>query len=456
MTSLQLKTDDMYIYIMLIVLAVCKKEGRLFMQLEYLKNYIKKDEIIEEMQVYEKDNLIHIPIKVKKLTIIYLSKEFILANRKPDRIPVILEKQFSRRNETDFRRMHDTLSAIQLQQTIFGYLETGLVYKVIEYRKNGMEVKKEYYIPSKFLQDYWYEKYEKHLQNSIDVSNQYRERIIGLKNKYEHPHFERLRNNILDEISDGNKISRRIDFFASVLIASSQSAYFDWKEIGLYSIGNTEKKLKTKVYDNQKAELLRELQKIIGGEPDGIGLTTVSGEYSAEFCARCKINFSFGTFDYKEAEFRSNVTDEEIFDIINIEKKDTIRLCLFENRAILRKIIKHTPAAERRDTAMISFDGQVRSSQYFLCRRWKEAGVKELVVWTDFDEYALSMIRKLYSICFEGFRIVIPMNGDLTLVDFKEAESYLLGLKDTGRVIEQEIYLEDLPKTIDLLKNGGN
>lgn len=122
---------------------------------------------------------------------------------------------------------------------------------------------------------------------------------------------------------------------------------------------------------------------------------------------------------------------------------------------MLRKIVKHTSASERRDTAMIGFDGQVRSSQYFLCRKWKEAGVQELVVWTDFDEYALSMVRKLYSIGFEKFKVIIPLNDELELVDFTEAENYLLGLKDTGRVVEQEVYLEDLSKITGLLKIGG-
>lgn len=439
---------------MCIVLAIGKKKVGLVMQLEYLKSYITKEEIIEDVEVYEKDTLIHIPVKIKKLTKIYLSKEFILSNREPDRIPVTLQKQFRRRDKADFRRMNDTLAGIQLQQTIIGYLEAGLVIKVIEYKNNGMEIKKEYYIPSKLLQDYWDEKYERYVQGNKNVNNKYREKIIELKNKYEHPYFESLRNSILDEISGGRKISRRTDFLTSVLIASSQSAYFDWKEIGLYSLGNTEKKLRTKVYDNQKTEFLRELQKIVGGDSEGIGMTTVSGEYYVVFCARCKINFSFGTFDYKEAEYRSNITDEEIFDIVDLEKKDTTRLCMFENRAMLRKITKHTPAAERRNTAMISFDGQVRSSQYFLCRKWREAGVQELVVWTDFDEYALSMIRKLYSIGFEEFRIVIPLNDELALVDFEEAERYLLELKGTGRVIEQEAYLENLSKIIGLLKIG--
>lgn len=439
---------------MCVVLAICKKKVVLFMQLEYLKNFIKKEETIEEVEVYEKDNLIHIPAKIKKLTKIYISKEFILSNRKPDRIPVIMQKQFKRRDETDFKHMNNTLSAIQLQQTIIGYLEAGLIYKVIEYRKNGMEIKKDYYIPSKLLQDYWDEKYERYVQNNKNENDEYREKIIRLKNKYEHPYFESLRNYILDQISGARKISRMTDFLTSVLIASSQSAYFDWKEIGFYSLRNTEKKLRSKVYDNKKNEFLRELQKIIGGDSEGIGMTTASGEYFVVFCARCKINFSFGTFDYKEAEYRSNITDEEIFEIIDLEKKDTTRLCMFENRAMLRKITKHTPAAERRNTAMISFDGQIRSSQYFLCRKWREAGVQELVVWSDFDEYALSMIRKLYSIGFQEVRIVIPLNDELALVDFEEAERYLLELKGTGRVIEQEVYLKDLSKILDLLKIG--
>lgn len=428
------------------------------MQLEYLRNYIKKDETIEKVEVYEKDSMTHVPVKIKKLTTIYLSKEFILIDRKPDRIPEFLQKQFSRRDEADFRRMHDTLSGIQLQQTIIEYMENGLIYKVIEYKKNGMEVKKEYYIPSIFLQNYWEEKHERQVQRSRDINNEYREKIIELNNKYDHPCFGILRKSVLDEISKDRrikKINKRIDFLTSVLIAASQGASFDWKEIGLYSLGNTSEKLKTKIYDNQRNELLRELQKVIGCGLEGVGLTTVSGEYSAEFCARCKINFYFGTFDYIEAEYRSNISDEEIFDILTIEKKEVSRLFLFENRAVLRKIIKHTAAVDRRDIAMISFDGQVRSSQYFLCRKWKEAGVQKIVVWTDFDEYALHMIRKLYSIGFEKFRTVIPLNDELVLVDFKEAENYLMGLKDTGRVVEQEVFLEDLSKITNLLEIGG-
>ena len=64
------------------------------------------------------------------------------------------------------------------------------------------------------------------------------------------------------------------------------------------------------------------------------------------------------------------------------------------------------------------------------------------------------MIRKLYSIGFQEVRIVIPLNDELALVDFEEAEKYLLELKGTGRVIEQEVYLKDLSKILDLLKIG--
>lgn len=291
------------------------------MQLEYLRNYIIKGEAIEESEVYEKDGLIHVPVKIKKLTTIYLSKEFILVDRKPDRIPEILQRQFTRRSTADFRHMLNTLSGIRQQQTIIEYLGNGFIYKVIEYRKRGMEVKREYFIPSKYLQDYWKEKLERKVQNSIAIGNEYCAKIISLKNKYEHPDFDILRKSILKEIAKEHKINKKIDFFTSVLIAASQGASFDWREIGLYSLGNRDEKLKTKVYDNQKNEFLRELQKVIGEDFEGIGLTTVSGDYSAEFCARCKINFGFGAFDYIEAEYRSLITDEEIFEILTIEKK---------------------------------------------------------------------------------------------------------------------------------------
>ncbi len=422
--------------------------------LDYLQDYILKDETIDENEILENDGLIHMPVKKQKQIVIYKTKVFILSNSEPRSIPSVFQKQWKRRTESDFKKLLNISSGIQFRQKLSDFIKDGFIVKVIEYKSRGIEVSKEYYIPSVSLQRLWADKDDKKLEKERTNNKKYLTKVKELKNPYHHPTFEILRKSILEELHGTLKVNKRIDFLTAVLITASQSPFFDWKEIGLNSIGSEDEKLKTKIFDNQRNEYIKDLQLILNSTTDEIGLTTVSGEYFIEFCARCRINFSFGNFDYEKAEFRSNLTGEEVFSVESIDRKDIKKLYLFENRAMLRKLIKHISADTRKDIVMLSFDGQVRSSQYYLCKKWLEAGVKELIVWTDFDEYALSMVKKLYTIGFESFKVVVLKNNRLTLVDFLEAKNYFKSFKNTGKVTEQENYLKDLTEIMDLLTMG--
>lgn len=423
--------------------------------LSYLKGFILKDEEIDENEILESEGLIFISVKRKMHTVIYKTKMFVMADKEPSSIPNIFLKQWKRRTESDFRKLLNMTSEIQFQQKIVNFIKEGLIVKVIEYESRGIVIRKEYFIPSATLKMLWIDKDKEQLEKDMMVNKEYIDKVKELNNNFDHSGFEILREAILEELENSPKVSKRTNFLTAVLTAASKSPFYDWKEIGLYSIGDKYEKLKTKIFDNQKSEYLEELQLLLGTVIEEIGLTTISGEYFIEFCARCKVNFSFGSFDYKKAEFRSNLTDEEVFDIELIDKKDIKRIYLFENRAMLRKLIKHTSEDIRKNIAMISFDGQVRSSQYYLCKKWLEAGVRELVVWTDFDEYALSMIQKLHTLGFESFKSVILKDNKLTLVGFSEAKKYLKSFKSTGYVIEQEKYLKDLTEIVNMLELEG-
>lgn len=423
--------------------------------ISYLKSFILKDELIDENKIYESEGLTYIPVKREMHTVIYKTKMFVMSDKKLGSIPNVFIKKWKRRTEGDFRRLFNMTSEIQLQQKIVDLINEGLIVKVIEYKSRGTTVKREYFIPSAVLNRLWIGEDREKLAKDMMVNTKYIDEVKQLKNNFNHSGFEIVRKTILQELENNPKVSKRTNFLTALLVAASKSQFYDWKEIGLYSICGEHEKLKTKIFDSQKNEYLKELELLLGTSIGEVGLTTISGEYFIEFCGRCTIDFSFGSFYYKKAEFRSNLTDEEVFDIDFIDKKDIKRIYLFENRAMLRKIIKHTSEDRRKNIAMVSFDGQVRSSQYYFCKKWMEAGVKELVVWTDFDEYALYMIQKLYNLGFESFQSVILKDNKLTLGNFAETREYLENFKSTGYVIEQEKYLKDLNEIVKILDLEG-
>lgn len=326
--------------------------GRFMKGIPYLKGFILKDELIDENKIYESEGLIYIPVKREMHTVIYRTKMFVMADKKPGSIPNVFIKQWKRRTEGDFRKLFNMTSEIQLQQKIVDLINEGLIVKVIEYKSRGTTIKREYFIPSSVLNRLWIGEDKEKLEKDMMVNTKYIDKVKELKNNFDHSAFEILRKTIIQELKNTPKVSKRTNFLTAVLVAASKSPFYDWKEIGLYSICGKNEKLKTKIFDSQKNEYLKELELILCTSIGEIGLTTISGEYFIEFCARCKIDFSFGSFDYKKAEFRSNLTDEEVFDIDFIDKKDIKRIYLFENRAMLRKIIKHTSEDIRKNIAM--------------------------------------------------------------------------------------------------------
>jgi len=165
----------------------------------YLKDFILKDEVIDENEIYENEGLIYIPVKKRKQFVIYKTKMFVLSDKEPISIPDVFSKQWKRRTESDFRKLLNIASEVQFQQKIVNLIKEGLIVKVIEYRSRGIEIRKRYFIPSYTLQILWIDKDEEKLEKDIIINEKYKDRVKNLKNPYNHVAFDTLLFKTLDK-----------------------------------------------------------------------------------------------------------------------------------------------------------------------------------------------------------------------------------------------------------------
>ena len=270
----------------------------------------------------------------------------------------------------------------------------------------------------------------------------------NLTNPYSHTGFETLRQWLLNQISESRISIKRMDFFLSVLITASKAPFFDWKEIGTNSYFKEKVHAASKIFDGNMDSLLEELEEVIGDPVSSIHLTTRPGNRDIILAAQCRLDFTFGMFNYEKTPVLSKVTDEEVQYLQSIDAKNIKTIFAAENRAVVRKLIKHIPYVDRTHIAILGFDGQVRSAVYDLLRHFKNAGVSQIIIWSDYDSAAIAMVEKLYALEFEQFKFVAKKQGTLLKVSYEEGLKQLKELTGTNHLTEQEDFLWDF----DMLK----
>ena len=328
-----------------------------------------------------------------------------------------------------------------------------MLIQLNEFEDRGLTLASTYYIPGLNLQAFWDDQTNQKDQEENEFYETIKEETRKLENPYLHSGFAELQQWLIREAD--NLLRKKVDFFLSVLITASKTPFFDWKEIGTHSLFKDNASAPSKLFDGSKDAYLEELEEIIGDPAETIHLTTKPGNHDIVLAARCGFHFSFGTFDYEFAPVLTKLTGEEIAFLQTINRKTVDTLFLAENRAVVRKLIRHLPEESRSGIAIVGFDGQVRSAIYDLLSCFRESGVQRVVVWSDYDKAAVSMAEKLFTLGFERFEFITQDYGTLSRVSYEEGLKRLKDL-ESGSLIEQEYFLWDIDQLKSLIVEGDD
>ncbi|WP_347488513.1 DUF2399 domain-containing protein [Desulfoscipio sp. XC116] len=323
------------------------------------------------------------------------------------------------------------------------WVTLGILIQVNEFTDRGINLKNTYYVPGFNLLNYWKTQARENEEQNKKFIKAFTEILNNLTNPYGHVGFEILRQWLLKQVNEREIAIKRIDFFLSVLITASKAPFFDWKEIGTNSYFKEKVHAASKMFDGNMVALLEELEEIIGDPVSSIHLTTRPGNRDIILAVQCRLAFTFGMYNYEKAPVLSKVTDEEVHDLQSIDAKNIRTIFAAENRAVVRKLIKHIPYEQRAHIGIVGFDGQVRSAVYDLLRHFKNAGVGQIIIWSDYDRAAIAMVEKLYALGFEQFKFVAKKQGTLFLVSYAEGLKQLKELTGTNHLTEQEDFLWD-------------
>jgi hypothetical protein len=146
------------------------------------------------------------------------------------------------------------------------------------------------------------------------------------------------------------------------------------------------------------------------------------------------------------------MNDEELLEIKAINPKETNWLFVVENRSVLRKIVRHLHIPNKEKIAFIAFDGQIRNTQYNFISLWKTANVENILVWSDYDEYAIAMLNKINTIGFPNIKVLLSDKTTLRISSYNEAVNELCKLKKSKHLVEQEFWLKDMVKISEILE----
>ena len=340
------------------------------------------------------------------------------------------------------------LSGLAFSHQINEWVIRGIFIQLNEFIGRGINLKNTYYIPGFNLLNYWENQEWKNEEKNKQLIKDFTEILNNLTNPYQHTGFEILRQWLLDRISKMQISIKRMDFFLSVLITASKAPFFDWKEIGTNSFFKENVHAASKTFDRNMDSFLEELEEVIGDLVSTIHLTTRPGNRDIILAAQCRFDFSFGMFNYEKTPVLSKITDEEIQYLQSIDARNIKTIFAAENRAVIRKLITHIPNVHRAHVGIVGFDGHVRSAVYDLLRHFKNAGVSQLIIWSDYDTAAIAMVEKLYALEFEKFKFIAKKQGTLKNVSYEEGLNQLKKLIGTNHLTEQEDFLWDF----DMLK----
>ena len=411
----------------------------------YLNAFLKSGEIV--VSDVADDRGIHERVIHQKQKIVqYKTKTLIYSLEKADIPPEIQNKTpwSKKKIASQLKNWSGSgLSGLAFSHQTDKWVALGVLIQVNEFTDRGINLKNTYYVPGFNLLNYWKTQAWENEEQNKELIKTFAEILNNLTNPYGHTGFETLRQWLLNQINQREISIKRMDFFLSVLITASKAPFFDWKEIGTNSYFKEKVHAASKMFDGTMAALLEELEEVIGDPVSSIHLTTRPGNRDIILAAQCRLVFTFGMYNYEKAPVLSKITDEEVHYLQSIDAKNIRTIFAAENRAVVRKLIKHIPYAHRARIGIVGFDGQVRSAVYDLLRHFKNAGVGQIIIWSDYDSAAIAMAEKLYALGFEKFKFVAKKQGTLLLVSYEEGLKQLKELTGTNYLTEQEDFLWD-------------
>ncbi|MHB8125316.1 MAG: DUF2399 domain-containing protein [Desulfitobacteriaceae bacterium] len=419
----------------------------------YLSRFLKNGEVVvsdENMGETLYERVVHFYQK----TVHYKTKIFAYSLNTLDTPQELKDKsRWSKKKSVSQLKewSNSVLNGLAFTHVIQVWIEHGVVIQLSEFADRGITLKGTYYIPGLNLIRFWENQTRLSEEEDYEIIKQFTEKAVELKNPYNHPGFEPLRHWLLEQLKEGQLTNKRKDFFLSVLITASKSPFFDWKEIGTNSLFKENAHAPSKIFDSNMDVLLEELENIIGDYTISIHLTTWPGNRDIILAAQSCLNFSFGKFDYGFTPVLSKITDEEIHYLQHIDSKNIKVVFAAENRAVVRKLIKHMSPENRLHIAIVGFDGQVRSAVYDLLRHFKNAGVERIIIWSDYDSAAIAMVEKLFTLGFKEFELIITDQGTLFKVPYEKGINQLNILKGTPFLTEQEDFLWDIERVKEIL-----
>ena len=415
--------------------------------ISHLEKYINKGETINPQDLVIHDRTYSLPAKTIKSRISYASKIFEFFRRPSNNIPPIFfgDRWQNKKTEKQLKSwLNYPGTSLAFEIDIRKWVEDGLLIRITELSNRGTSTKGVFFIPGLLLLETWDKRDISEGESNREGIQNYLVQLESLDNPFDHPGFETIRIFTRKEVSENLNVSKRAEFLLSLLTAAQAMPFFDWKEIGTFSNRENKQAASSKLYDSRRKQYQALLEEILQDTPESVGLTTVSGNYDLNFSACCRIEFSFGLWDYTECPVISRITDEEISEIRALHPKKVNTLFLTENRAVLRKLAAHVQPENRRHVGMIAFDGQVRSSVYKFLKIWQGAGVQKLLVWSDFDGAAVYMLKKLHSLGFADYKAFIPKGEKLMLIGYEQAVKILEKFAEEELLVEQESYLKDM------------
>ena len=427
--------------------------------LSHLEKHLSKGETINPQDLEIHRYTYNLRAKTIKSRVSYTSKIFEFSRRPLGNLPPAFfgDRWQNKKTEKQLKNWlnyRETSLAFEIDSR--KWVEDGLLIRVTEFSNRGISSKGVFFIPGLLLLETWDKREISAGKANREGMQNYLAQLESLGNPYTHPGFETIRGFARKEVTENLNISKRAEFLLSLLTAAQAMPFFDWKEIGTFSATDNKQAASSKMYDSRRQQYHALLEELLQDTPESVGLTTVSGNYDLNFSARCRVEFTFGMWDYTECPVISRITDEEIAEITFLHPKEVHTLFLTENRAVLRKLAAHVRHEERRHVGMIAFDGQVRSSVYRFLKIWQGAGVKKLLVWSDFDEAAMYMLKKLHSLGFADFKAFVPEGESLMLMGYEQAVKVLERFAEERLLVEQESYLKDMEQLRDLIFNSNS
>lgn len=217
-----------------------------------------------------------------------------------------------------------------------------------------------------------------------------------------------------------------LQFLIALLKLRETKPSFDFKEIGasyFKKIGGS------KVFDRYREDFLNLLETWLQATPAVIGMISHGRIHSVYFSGNVK-----GRYANFQAGALHAVTDVALLN----EQFHTVDhvLWLVENRAMLTRMAASPTFLKETASIVICLDGHIRSSHHTFTQQISHSpSIKQVLIWTDYDESGLSIAYDAYRIVPDDVTVKwIASDGSI----FRDYEAYKNWLQHQLSITKRE------------------